>query len=195
AELRALLPEQISLAAVNGPARCVVSGPPAAIEALALELAARDIPARRLHTSHAFHSAMVEPILDAFAMHVGRVHLRPPQRPYISNLTGDWIADAEATDPAYWVRHLRQTVRFAAGLQTLRRAPGQIWLEVGPGRSLSALAQPHPDHAPDQVVLASLPHPQEHQPDLDTLLRSLGRLWQARVPIDWAGFHRDEQRQ
>ncbi|HEY0602390.1 MAG TPA: type I polyketide synthase, partial [Herpetosiphonaceae bacterium] len=111
--LRPLLGPALDLAAINGPASCVVSGSHAAIEELRAQLAAQGIESRLLHTSHAFHSAAMDAIRAPFAELVGSVRLSPPQSPYLSNLTGGWISAAEATDPRYWARHLRETVRFA----------------------------------------------------------------------------------
>jgi acyl transferase domain-containing protein len=193
AELLPLLGAQLALAAVNGPALCVVAGPPAAITALHEQLAERGVETRRLHTSHAFHSAMLDPILDVFTEHVGNVALKPLKLPYVSNVSGTWISTAEATDPAYWSRHLRQTVRFSAGIQLLLQEPDRIFLEVGPGRALatSVLQQPT---AAGRVVLPSLRHPQDGQDDSAFLLTMLGKLWLADTRIDWAGFAAHEQR-
>src|SRR5262249_32089467 len=119
AEIAPLLGPGLSLAAVNGPALSVAAGPSEEIAALEDRLAGRGVTRRRLQTSHAFHSAMIEPILGAFAEQVARVPLGAPSIPWISNLTGEWITTEEATDPAYWVRHMRSTVRFGAGVEHL----------------------------------------------------------------------------
>ncbi|MES1243434.1 MAG: amino acid adenylation domain-containing protein [Acidobacteriota bacterium] len=197
-ELASLLrsPElaSVSIAAVNGPAACVASGDPGAVAALGRRLDARGARHRRLHTSHAFHSAMMDPILDRFAAEVGRVRLQAPRLPYISNLTGTWITAAEATDPSYWVRHLRSAVRFADGVRALLAEPGQALLEVGPGNALSTLARPCLPAGDSRVVAASLPHPREAQPDGAVMLRALGRLWMAGVRVDWQGFAAHERR-
>src|SRR6185436_7697141 len=146
----------LSLAAVNGPGQCVVSGPEAEIAALAARLVERGVPARRLHTSHAFHSSVMEPVLDRFTGIVSRLELRPPAIPYLSNLTGTWITAAEATDPRYWARHLRETVRFGEGIGHLLAGlpQGAVLLEVGPGQSLGRLVR---RRAPGHPVIASMP--------------------------------------
>jgi amino acid adenylation domain-containing protein len=185
AELR--LGADLSLAAVNAPSSCVVSGPVSAIEAFQADLA---VEARRLHTSHAFHSSMMDPVLEAFAAEVRKVRLNPPQRPYLSNVTGTWIKAEEATDPGYWVRHLRGTVRFSDGLAELLRDPDITLLEAGPGRTLSSLVKQHSD-AP---VVQSMRHPRDEQPDDAFLLTALGRLWMAGAKVDWTGFHSGERR-
>ena len=137
---------------------------------------------------------MMEPILEDFQARVERVNLKSPQIPYISNLTGTWITGQEATSPAYWASHLRQTVRFAEGLQVLLKQPTQVLLEVGPGRTLSKLAKQHPETKPEQVVLTSVRHPQEKQSDVTFLLNTLGQLWLTGVRVDWSGFYAHEQR-
>jgi amino acid adenylation domain-containing protein len=190
-QLRPRLHDELSLAAVNGLASCVVSGTVEMISAFETTLAEQGIPHTRLHTSHAFHSSMMEPILDEFAALVQRCKLHPPSVPYISNLTGGWIGESQATDARYWSRHLRETVRFGDGVKTILEEPQRVLLEVGPGRALSTLVRSQSRQA---VAIPSLPHPRDQQPDLESLLKALGRLWIAGVEIDWHGFHRHEQR-
>jgi len=188
------LNEELSLAASNGPNLCVISGTDAAIDAIQAQLSAKGIECRRLHTSHAFHSQMMEPILEQFREEVKKIQLHPPEIRFISNVTGTWIAAAEATDPNYWVRHLRQTVRFSAGISQLLEDPNRILLEVGPGRTLCTLAKQHSRQATGQVVLPSLRHPQDEKSDVNFLLNILGRLWLAGVEVNWSGFYNHEQR-
>ena len=114
-EVEPLLGDKLSLAAVNGPSLCVVAGPTKPVEQLEKRLTERGSDCRRLHTSHAFHSKMMEPVLKSFTEEAKKVKLHPPKIPYISNLTGTWITAAEATDANYWSSHLRQTVRFSDG--------------------------------------------------------------------------------
>jgi amino acid adenylation domain-containing protein len=194
ADVLPLLDAELSLAAINGPAACVVSGPVAAVAALERMLEARGVRSRRLHTSHAFHSAMMDPILDAFTEEVARIDPQPPRLPFVSNLTGTWIKASEATDPGYWARHLRGAVRFADGVRALLAEPGRILLEVGPGNSLATLARQNAQPGQGRVFLASLPHPREERPDTAVVLQALGRLWLAGVEVDWDGFVADERR-
>ncbi len=194
AELRPLLNPELSLAAINAPSLCVVSGREEAIETQARWLARQAIACRRLPTSHAFHSEMMEPILESFASLFTEISLCPPAIPFISNLTGTWITAEQATDPNYWARHLRQTVRFADGIGLLLEDPSRILLEVGPGNTLSTLTQQHPHCSRQRIVLSSLRHPHDSQSDLAFLLGTLGRLWLAGVKIDWANFHAHERR-
>jgi acyl transferase domain-containing protein/acyl carrier protein len=193
-ELRPLLGPALALAAVNGPALSVVSGPEEAVAELNGRLTAQGLTTTRLRTSHAFHSSMLDPILEAFHQQVKRVRLRAPQLSYISNVTGTW-ADASVTDPAYWVTHLRQTVRFSDGLAELLQDQERVLLEVGPGTTLSTLARQHPARRSEQAIIAAGRHPRDQQPDLDVLMLALGQLWLAGASLDWAGVAAPERRQ
>ena len=193
-EIKTLLGSKLSLAAVNAPSLCVASGPHDAIETLEKKLKERGTACRRLHTSHAFHSEMVEPALHLFTAKVRKVKLNPPQIPCVSNVTGKWITAQEATDPNYWAAHLRQTVRFADGLSELVQGQRGILLEAGPGHTLSTLAQQHPAVNPAHRVLSSLSHAREKEADQASLLNALGRLWLAGGAVDWRGFYSHERR-
>jgi acyl transferase domain-containing protein len=186
AELGALLPAELSIAALNAPGLSVASGPVPAIEALTRDLESRDIECSRIRINVAAHSAMLEPIMEEFGAFFRRVRLSQPEIPFVSNVTGTWITPAEATDPVYWVRHLRQTVRFADGIGTLLQEPGRLLLEVGPGRTLATLARLHPSRRPTQITTQSLRHPDEPTPDAAAMLTALGRLWQHGLPVDWS---------
>jgi len=194
-EVQPLLDKGLEIATVNEPARCVVSGTLEAINAFEKNLKNKKIECRRLHTSHAFHSEMMTPILESFAQRIKQIQLQPPKIPYISNVSGTWITAEQATDPNYYAQHLRQTVRFAYGIQQLLQEPNRILLEVGPGRTLTTFAQRHPDKQSEQIILSSIRHPQEdNQSDVAFLLTTLGKLWLAGVKIDWARFYANEQR-
>jgi acyl transferase domain-containing protein/acyl carrier protein len=179
-EVRPWLTPALAIAAANGPARCVVSGPTDQIDALQSQLAAQGFPTKRLSTSHAFHSPMMEPILARFAEAVRRTTRKPPRLRYISNLTGTWITAEQATDPAYWVRHLRETVRFDDGLSTLLAEGNLLLLEVGPGRDLTNMAR----RRTTQPVLATLE--EEH--------RLIANLWSVGVPVQWQALHQNQTR-
>jgi acyl transferase domain-containing protein/acyl carrier protein len=203
AEIQTLLNEhpnaQLALAAINTPSQCVVSGATEAIAALQDRLRSRGIEYRLLHTSHAFHSAMMEPICSQFADRVASVDLHPPQMPYLSNVTGIWITAAEATTPSYWAKHLRQTVLFADGVRELLQQSDRVFLEVGPGRTLSTFVRQHGDRAGDPTgeiaVVASMRHPRDRNSDVAFIQNSLGQLWMAGVPVDWSGLYVRERRQ
>src|SRR5215213_5611651 len=160
-EVQSLLAgRELSVASVNAPSLCVVSGPIAAVDELEQELNGRGTASRRLHTSHAFHSAMMHSIVDAFVAEVARVKFRAPQIPYLSNVTGTWITE-EVTEPQYWGRHLRDCVQFNSGLIELLQDKDRVFLEVGPGRTLTTLLRHHPQKGTNRVVLNSLPHADE----------------------------------
>ncbi|MEM9219992.1 MAG: beta-ketoacyl synthase N-terminal-like domain-containing protein [Cyanobacteria bacterium P01_F01_bin.150] len=191
-ELEPMLDDALSLAAINTPDLCVVSGPTEAIEQLIALLEQQGTDATRLHTSHAFHSAMMDPVVDALVAQLQAVELQPPTIPFISTVTGTWITDADATSPQYWANHLRRTVRFSEGISTVLQKSKQVFLEVGPGRTLSTLTKRHAA-ASDKTVLTSLHPPKEYQPDVSFLLNTLGQLWATGVSIDWSAFHGAEQ--
>jgi acyl transferase domain-containing protein/thioesterase domain-containing protein/acyl carrier protein len=194
-ELAPMTNGHLSLAAVNAPDQCVVAGSAEAIAALAARLEARGIQARALQTSHAFHSSLMDPVLVPFTEVVTRRRLAPPQIPVLSNVSGTWLSDAEATDPSYWARHLRSTVRFREGLEVLLGEPELTLLEVGPGDTLASLARLHPGRDPEQSVHASLPRAAESGSENAVVQLTLGKLWAEGARIDWAAFHAHERRQ
>lgn len=193
--VRPYLNATLSLAVINGPSYCVVSGPTEAVEALETKLAAQDISGRRLHTSHAFHSTMMETAVAPFTAQMQGITLSPPQIPFLSNVSGTWITPAEATDPDYWARHLRQTVRFADGISELLKEPDWVLLEVGPGHVLSSLVEQHPHKPETQIVVSSVRHPQNQRSDVAFLLTALGKLWLVGAKPDWPQLYGPEKRQ
>jgi acyl transferase domain-containing protein len=183
AELRALLAGRpVELAAINAPGLCVASGPTEAVQALQEELGRRGVECRRLHTSHANHSAMVEPMMAPLAERLGRMRLSAPSIPCVSNLTGTWMTDAEATDPRAWAEHLRRPVRFSSGVAALLAEPDRVLLEVGPGQALTMLARQAPEAA-GRTLVPSMRRPQDERPDVPVLLEAAGRLWLAGVEL------------
>ena len=195
-EVRPDLNERLWLAAVNGPALCVVGGEPDAVEAYRQRLLGAEVACRLLPTTHAFHSGMMDPIVADVTELAGGIRLYAPQLNYISNVTGTWIDAADPADPAYWARHMRQPVRFADGLRELWREPGRIMLEVGPGQSLTSLAlQQRPeDAAREGAALPTMRTPYEQQTDGEFLLGTAARLWLAGYPLDWVRTHGDRPR-
>jgi amino acid adenylation domain-containing protein len=194
ADVLPLLGEDLSLAAVNAPMLCVVSGPDSAIEALEAELTKREIVHRRLRTSHAFHSSMMDPIMEAFREEVGKVRLNAPQIPYISCVTGEWITEDEARSLDYWARHLRQAVRFASGVAHLHQRENLLLLEVGPGAVLSTLARQNAVPGAGKVIVASLPYGESDSSDSIATQQALGALWVAGAALDWSNLHAGAKR-
>lgn len=184
----------VALAATNAPTRTVISGPTEAIERVEQQLTAQGQRFARLHTSHAFHSAMMEPMLSTFTAYLVRIKFAPPTIPYVSNVTGRLITDAQATDPHYWAEHLRQCVRFAEGLDTVLSEQQWITLEVGPGHALTSLLKLHPRKTAVAHSLCSLRHPHEQRADAAMFLQTLGTIWQAGGEVAWSAFYEDEHR-
>jgi len=195
-EVRPLLGEKLSLSAVNGSKLCVIAGETEALEQLADQLTKKGLACRRLQTSHAFHSQMMEPIASSLTELVKTVSLKAPQIPYLSNVTGTWITEAQATDPGYWTKHMCQPVLFAQGINELWKQQKPILLEVGPGQTLSSLALQclESEQVAQKVVLPSLRDAYNQSSDVAFLLNSLGQLWLSGVRIDWSGFYADEAR-
>lgn len=193
-EVSSLLGESLSIAAVNGPSSCVISGPEGTVVALEKTLTELKAVFRRLHTSHAFHSKMMDPILPLFFEQIKKIKLKNPKIRYISNVTGTWITTGQATDPAYWVSHLRKTVRFSDGVAELLKDKKLICLEVGPGRTLATLVKQVVNNTPDLQALSTLRHPKEQESDVAFMLKTIGRLWISGVDIDWGGFYKKERR-
>lgn len=185
---RAYLTPALSLAAINAPDRCVIAGPAADVAALARRWQAEGIRCQILPVTRAFHSAYMEPALEAFSAEVRQTRLQPPQIPFVSNLTGRWITPQEATDPHYWTQHLRHTVQFAAGLAELQRQAGVILVEIGPGETLSRLAQRQPAGA--ALTLATLHQTENPREEAAWLVQSAGWLWAHGGRLDWEAFSR-----
>ena len=190
------LAEGLSLAAVAGPELTVLAGTEEAVAAAEERLTAAGHVCRRLQTSHAFHSALMEPAVERFLALFEGIELHPPEIPYLSNVTGGWITAEEATDPAYWAEHLRGTVRFADAVAELWREPGRVLVEVGPGQTLSSWALQHPAAAAvaDPVALPALRHALERTDDLAFLLQTVGRLWLTGLRPDWPALWADQPR-
>jgi len=185
---------ELSLAAVNSSSLCTVSGPHAAVDAFEEQLKTMGHEYRRLHTSHAFHSAMMDPVLLPFEEEVKKIPLNKPRLPYISNLTGNWITVEDAVSPRYWADHLRRAVRFGDGVTELLKEPGAVFIEVGPGRSLTTFVNKHNRKESEHPVMNLVRHPGEDSPDDRFLLNKIGRLWLHGVDIDWAAFYAGEKR-
>jgi amino acid adenylation domain-containing protein len=192
ADVSPLLNGQLAIAAINAPSLCVVSGPNEEIDSLERQLVAQGTGVSHLHTSHAFHSQMMDPVVAPFTALVRQVPLAEPRIPYVSNVTGRWITGEEATSPEYWAGHVRQTVRFSEGIGELLKNPRHVLLEVGPGQTLATLARQHPARTVDQTVLASLPS--RGAQELPAILEALGRLWMTGIQVDWPAFYARETR-
>ena len=191
--MSALIDKDVSVAAINAPDQCVVSGSARAIERLSHVLSCEKIDFQRLHISAAAHSSLVEPVMEPFRRILTRTQLSPPSIPFVSNVTGTWIKSDEASDPEYWVQHLRQTVRFAAGLTEIMNREDTFALEVGPSRTLSSLAASQ-FREKGHRIQACMRHPHDVGAELQILYTALGKMWAAGVEIDWPQFSSEEKR-
>ncbi|WP_442509745.1 type I polyketide synthase [Novipirellula sp. SH528] len=190
-EVAAIAGEQLDLAVINGPSMCVVSGTDCAIAEFAERIKTSEVESKRIPIRIAAHSRLLDPVLPEFRAFLDTVRLSPPTIPFVSNRTGTWITDAEATSPDYWCEQLRQTVQFSKCLETVAGNRSSAFIEVGPGKILSALAKQHPSITPKRTVLSSLRHADEVIEDTTFFLSTYARLWAAGLPIDlksqWAG--------
>ncbi|AXB58529.1 polyketide synthase [Flavobacterium fluviale] len=194
-KLKELLPDTLSVAAINANQFCVVSGTKEQIEVFNQQLDSQDIPNKLLNTSHAFHSFMMDPVLDTFKKEVEKIKLNIPRLPIISTVTGTWLTDTEAINPMYWVDHLKNTVRFADAMDTAFELEDFVLLEVGPGQTLTTLAR---QQASGKIIGAfpSLTFPKDEQEnEYSTVLTTLGDLWLRGINPDWKSFYGLQQRQ
>src|SRR5258705_2220829 len=185
----------VGLAAVNDRGACVVAGSDENIRKFSDRLAEAGIAARRVRTSHAFHSRLMEPVLPEFQGFMSRLTLRAPQIPLLSNVTGTWMSDTEATNAATWARQVRATVRFADEVDALLADPQRVVVEVGPGGTLTASAMRHPRWSTGHHAVRLMRHHAQNRGDRDAFLLALGQLWSAGVDVDWTplrGGHRPQ---
>ncbi len=184
----------LAIASSNGPTLCVVAGPTDAVDRLQGELEAEGVVCKSLHTSHAFHSPMMEPAVEPFFLLARSMPLSPPRIPFISTVTALPITAELATDPMYWARHLRQTVRFAEAVAEAWKEPGRVLLEVGPRTTLAVLARQQITDKARQVAVSSLADTAEDDAEWTALLAAIGQLWLAGVAIDARQLYQHEVR-
>ena len=192
-QVRPFLGTELDLACVNGPNLCVVSGPSEPLADAQRRMKDLEVEAQRIPIDIAAHSRMLEGILEPFGKYLRSLRLRAPKIPFISNRTGKWITEEQATDPSYWVQHLRHTVHFADGISTLAQDPGAVFVEVGPGKTLGSLSKQNPAVSA-QTVVNTLRHPEEQVDDRAFLATVFGRLWAIGLPMPadrlWPGEKR-----
>ncbi|MBO0864534.1 MAG: acyltransferase domain-containing protein, partial [Mycobacterium sp.] len=181
----------VDVAAVNDPGGCVVAGSEENIRQFSDRLAKQGIVARRVRTSHAFHSRLMDSMIPEFTGFLSRLTLREPRIPLLSNVTGTRLAASEATNPATWARQVRATVRFADELDVLLADPDRVVVEVGPGGTLTASAMRHPRWSSGHRAVRLMRHHAQNRSDRDTFLLGLGQLWAAGVDVDWKPLHGD----
>lgn len=189
-----LLPEKIDLAAVNGPELCVVAGPHDELEKFSALLSEQDIAAKPLHTSHGFHSWMMDAVIEPFQKVIEKAELNPPKIPIRSTVTTEWLTDEQATDPHYWASHVRRTVRFVQAAAHFCETPETTLLEVGPGQTLSTLARQVADKKAKQAIFSVSGHATDDASDALHFQLALGQLWIHGHTIDWTSYNGEEVR-
>ncbi len=178
----------LDIATVNDPGSCVIAGTAEDILKFQNRLRQNGITARRVRTSHAFHSYLMEPVVGQFADFLARVQLHKPNTPLLSNVTGAWMTDDEATDPAMWARQIRATVKFADELDLMLDNPFRVLVEVGPGGTLTGSASRHPKWSTTHRAVRLMRHQMQNRSDRDTFLLGLGQLWAAGIDVDWSAL-------
>lgn len=193
-ELKEMLPKTLSIAAINSNILCVVAGENEMVKEFAKSLDELQIANKLLFTSHAFHSNMMDPILGDFETEVKKIQLNKPNLPIVSTVTGTWLKVEEAIDPKYWTNHLRNTVLFADATNTLLELDDPIFLEVGPGITLTTLTK---QQGKGKIIPAftSLPLPKKQENEYNSLLNTLGELWLRGIDPDWNSFYGYQKRQ
>jgi len=194
AEVEKLLPEGVAIAAVNSPFLTTLSGPTEALRELQKDFEASGVFCRLLPTSHAFHSSMMDPIVNRFAELAGSVRAEKPAIPWISTFTGTYMDPQSAPEGSYWAGQLRHTVRFGQAVETAIRSGATTFLEVGPGQALTQLVLQQPSKPSGFAALTSLGAYDAKVGETEAILTSLGRLWQSGIEADWSGFHSNEKR-
>jgi amino acid adenylation domain-containing protein len=185
-----LMGDQLAIAAVNAPELVVASGPDSQIAMLESRLALEGIQYSRLHTSHAFHSAMMDTAVGPMVHEVAKSTLRAPTVPMMSTVTGTWLTATEVCDPVYWGQNLRRTVRFADAIAALRADDERrLFLEVGPGQTLTTLAIQTVGRTSQALAIPSLSHARQGDAEVQALMGAVGRLWLQGVQLDWSTFH------
>lgn len=190
-EVEPYLNDRLSISVINTPSSTVISGDDEAIRAVKKVFDAKDVYTRLLETSHAFHSHMMDPILDKYREFASTMTYHQPSIPVISTVKADWVSPDDLTNPDYWVANIRQPVRYAEAIAKLFDKPEWILMEVGPRNTLTTLARQHPDISPDQVLVQSLRHPKQEHNDHEFALETLGRLWSCGYPIDWKKLYKE----
>ncbi|MEM8530260.1 MAG: SDR family oxidoreductase [Chloroflexota bacterium] len=187
---------EIDLAIHSGAQTCVLAGNQDTITQVEQVLTTNTIVCRRIASTHAFHSRMLTPLKEQVTQLVEKMRLSPPQIPYVSNVTGDWITETLACDPCYWAEHMCSTVRFADGIERVLREEEWVVLEVGPGQSLSTQIKQQPSCTGKRqnLIMSLLPSVYDSKGALPTCLLTLGKLWLNGVNIDWEGFYLQERR-
>lgn len=186
AELELLLPEKLAIAAENTPNSCVVSGEAELINQFAAKLSESNINNRLLRTLHGYHSCLMEPVLSEYCSLLQQLKLAEPKIPFVSNLTGEYITRDQATSADYWTQHLRQEVKFSTGINTLLSNDSRnLFIEIGPGKTLSAFVRNHKQSIPNSKVVNLLPSQQEDVTDYELVTKAILQMYLTGIDLDW----------
>ncbi len=192
-DLRSRLPAGVEIAAENAPGLCVASGPTELVAALETELGAAAVAVRRLQTSHAFHSPMMDPVVPIMAERLARIPLAAPRIPIVSTVTGTWLTAEEAQSPRYWAEHLRRPVKFAPAAAVVLADPRRVLIEIGPRATLSALVRQAVSGTRGlPAAVPSLADTEDRE--CPAIAAALGQLWTLGAPIDWHSYAAGERR-
>ena len=192
-QAKALIKDQklkLSIAAINGPTQIVVSGDNKQIENLEAQLKSKKIRSIRLNVSHAFHSNLMQPMVDEFKQVISGIEFKAPQIKMLSNVTGDFIKDADITGD-YWVDHILSGVNFAGCVKSIEKSGCTIYHEIGPDGTLIAVASQSIKDTKAQLIASLAPN----KSGWESLLTALGHLYTQGVDIDWAGYDKPYNRQ
>lgn len=202
-DLIKLIDKDIEIALINAPNQCVVAGSTEQLDNFQIVLSDLNIEGRRLHTSHAFHSSMMDGAVQPFTDILKTITIKPPSIPYISNVTGDWVQFEEIKNLTYWGDHLRNTVRFSDGINTLLQDGFRTFLEVGPGNTLASFVNKTFSHRTSTsknvntekiVVATSVRHVKQEIEDVPHFLNAIGQLWQNGITIQGQNLYPEENR-
>jgi phthiocerol/phenolphthiocerol synthesis type-I polyketide synthase E len=192
--VRDFLSTDLSVAAINTINSCVVSGNHKSMSALMDVLSKKEVVYSKLKTSHAFHSQMMNDVVGEFEKELSGIKLSSPKIPFISNLSGKEILTEEAISWEYWKRHLIETVNFSDGLTGLLKYGNSIFIEVGPGKTLSTFLKQHKDYNSNSISISVLRHAKEKSDDNQILTNALGQLWCHGIDIDWGTYYENDTR-
>lgn len=192
-EIVPYLPGSVAVSAVNSGKDCTISGSPGDLEQVEQRLQQNGIGHRRLDVPYAYHSVMVDSILEEFSDVLAGISFSRPTLPFISNLSGDWVDEEQVTTPKYWMEQMRHTVQFARGLDALHGASFRLYLEVAPGSALIPLVKQHLPKG-EISAFATWGVSRAAPGEAAAMQHTLGRLWSLGVDIDWPQFYRYEKR-
>ncbi len=188
-ELAAMLVDGVAIATINSPNACVAAGDKDAVSKLEDVLAAKGVAARRLRTSHAFHSPMMEPVVEPLGEVIAKFRLHAPSAPILSTITGEWMTPEQATSASYWTRHCVEPVRFSKAMRRLQSEKPWLLVEAGPGRTLTTLAHQH-GVSPNAVrAVASIGDKEKLHGETPAFLAALGRVWINGAEPNWPAIH------